>query len=153
VKKLILVVLFLSTTLLPIHTKAEFRVPASKESEQWKVELLVPEDGKDFAKGEKGKHEVYSLLVTNKGKKVYDVNLGVFRNEEGNNKMYGLAPQMESDIMDKGQTFDFRNFPVKELTEKLEFVIIWEDDPITLTNGQKASGRTFKETFTFFSEK
>jgi hypothetical protein len=148
-KKLILVVLFLSSTLLPIQTNAEFRVPDSKESEQWKVELLVPEEGKDFAQSEKRKHEVYSLLVTNKKEKVYDVYVGAFRNEQGGNQMYGLAPQMQSDIVDKGKAFSFQNFPVKAGTDKLEFVIIWEDDPITLTNGQKASGRTYKETFIF----
>jgi len=145
-KKLILAVVLLSAMLIPIQTKAEFRVPVSKETEQWKVELLPPEDGEDLAQGEKGKHEVYSLLVTNKGEIVYDVYVGVFRNEQGTKKTYGLAPQMESDIVKKGQTFSFQNFPVKSGTDELEFVIIWEDEPITLTDGHKASGRTFKET-------
>jgi hypothetical protein len=146
-KKLIMVVLFLSIVLLPIQAKAEFKVPISKETEQWKVELLESSDDK----GEKGKYEVYSLLVTNKGGKAYNVYVGAFRTESGTNRMYGLAPQMESDLMEKGQNFRFTNFPVKAETDKLEFVISWEDEPITLRDGSKADGRRYKETITFDS--
>ncbi len=148
-KKLILVVLFLSTALLPIQARAEFKVPVSKETGQWKVELLAPSNNKDLAQGDKGKYEVYSLLVTNKRGKVYNVHVGAFRDEQGTSKMSGLAPQMKSDEIVKGQTFSFENFPVKTGTNKLEFVITWNDDPIKLMDGKKVSGRPFKETVVF----
>jgi hypothetical protein len=144
-KYIIMIVLLLGSVLLPLQVRAEFEVPASKETEQWKVELSAPT--KDM--GEKGKFEVYSLLVSNKGENVHNINVGVFRNEPGTSKMYGLAPQMESDLMGKGQTLRFINFPVKTGTDILEFVITWEDEPITLRDGKKAPGRTFKETIVF----
>jgi hypothetical protein len=120
-----------------------------KETGQWKVELFGPSNDKNLAQGEKGHHDVYSLLVTNKEGKVHNVYVGAFRNEKGTAKMYGLAQQMKSDKMEKGQTFRFTNFPVKSGTSILEFVITWEDEPITLTDGKKASGRTYKESIVF----
>ncbi|MFD2445451.1 hypothetical protein ACFSO7_15910 [Bacillus sp. CGMCC 1.16607] len=73
---LIIVLLFLSVSILPLQTKAEFKVPATKETEHWKVELLVPSKDKNLAQGEKGKHEVYSLLVTNKKGLAHKVYVG-----------------------------------------------------------------------------
>jgi hypothetical protein len=151
-KRLVFIaLLFLSVSILPLQTKAEFKVPATKETEQWKVELLVSSNDKNLAQGEKGKYEVYSLLVTNKKGIAHKVYVGAFRNEQGTSLMYGLAPQMKSDKMTKGQTFRFTNFPVKAGTNKLEFVITWEDEPITFTDGKKAPGpsRTYKESIVF----
>lgn len=146
---IIMVLLFLCVSILPLQTRAEFNVPATKETEQWKVELLRPSNDKNLAQGEKGHHEVYSLLVTNKEGKVHNVFVGAFRNEKSTSKMYGLAPQMKSDKIEKGQTLRFTNFPVKAGTDILEFVITWEDEPITLKDGKKAPGRTYKESIVF----
>ena len=93
------------------------------------------------------------MLVTNKGKEVFNVEVEAFRNEPNDQKMYGLAPQMESKLMKNGDTFNFTNFPVKAGTEELEFVITWEDEPITLKDGKKAPGRKYKETILFTPEK
>ncbi|MCM3404891.1 hypothetical protein [Cytobacillus oceanisediminis] len=153
-KLLIMLLLFASVLFLPLQTKAEYQVPTLKESEHWKVELLAPSKDKKFAQGEKGKYEVYSLLVTNKNEKAQNVSVRGFRNEPGTSKMYGLAPQMESDLIKKGQTFSFKNFPVKAGTEKLEFIIMWEEEPYTYKDGTKASsGRAYKESFVFNPKK
>ena len=111
--------------------------------------MLEPSKDKHLAQREKGKYEVYSLLVTNQSKKAYNVNIGAFRNEPSNKKMFGLAPQVENEIMNAGQTFSFTNFLVKEKTEELECVVTWEDEPVTLKNGKKASGRKYKESIVF----
>ncbi|WP_338749286.1 hypothetical protein [Bacillus sp. FJAT-52991] len=144
-KKIRMLMLLLFTFMLPIDTKAEFKVPAIEETEQWKIELLEPSNDK----GEVGKFEVYSLLVTNKGKKAYNASLEVYRNEAGTNKMFGLAPQMKDDLVETNQFFSFSNFPVKVETEKLEIVLTWEDEPVQLKDGYKSSGRKYKETVIF----
>ncbi len=135
----------LFTLMLPITTNAEFKVPAIKETGQWTIELLPPV--KD--KGEAGKFEVYSLLVTNKGKKAYNASVEVYRDEAGTNKMFGLAPQMKDKLVETNQFFNFENFPVKTETEKLEIILTWEDEPVKLENGYKSSGRKYKETVIF----
>ena len=148
-KKIIIIASFLFTMILSIEAKAEFKVPVSNESQQWKIELLEPSKDESFAQGEKGKYEVYSLLMTNKGKEVYNVEVEAFRNEPSEQKMYGLDPRFEKQQMQTGDTFRFRNFAVKAGTEKLELVITWEDEPITLKDGKKAPGRNYKETILF----
>lgn len=148
-KRILQLALFLATVLFPLQTQAEFDVPVSKESDLWKVELLAPSKDKDLVQGEMGKHEVYRLVITNKGQKVYNVQVGAFRNEPGTNIMYGLAPQLENNLMVKGDTFKFMNFPVKSGTKKLEFVITWEGKPVPLQDGTKAPGRLYKETIVF----
>lgn len=148
-KSAIMLTSLLCTFFFSMHVKAEMKVPTAKETEQWRVELLEPSKDKHFAQSEKGKYEVYSLSVTNQGNKAYNVNIGAFRNEPSNKKMFGLAPQVENEIMNTGQTFSFTNFLVKEKTEELECVVTWEEGPVTLKNGKKASGRKYKETIVF----
>lgn len=140
-------ILFL--TILSAHVQADFEVPSVQATDQWKVELLEPSSNEELAQAEKGVAEVYSLLVTNKGRKAYQVEVEAFRNEEGSTKMYGLAPQMEGEIIRKGDALRFTNFPVKEKTNTIEITVTWEDKPVILKDGSKAPGRKYKETFTF----
>ncbi len=134
-KVMIIAALLFSCLFLSQEVKAEFEVPTVKETDHWKIELLEPEN--DTLKSEPGKFELYSLKVTNTEKKAYNVNLDVFRNETGSNKMYGLTPQMEGDEVKKSGTVKLMDFPIKADTEKLEIIITWEDEPV---------GRRYKET-------
>ncbi|MFS0881258.1 hypothetical protein CHH83_12175 [Bacillus sp. 7586-K] len=147
--RIIIVIAFILTMILSTEANAQFKVPETKETDHWKIELLEPSKNEALAQAKKGKYEVYSLLVTNKGNEVYNVEVEAFRNGENDNKMYGLAPQFEHPHMQAGDTLQFSNFPVKTKTEKVEFVITWEDTPITLKDGTKVFGRKFKETISF----
>ncbi len=150
-KGIIIPAFILGFAFLPIEAKAEFQVPALKETDIWKVELKAPSREKNLAQVQIDKYEVYSLLVTNKGKKVYNVHVRSFRSQPGTSKMFGLAPQMERNLMVKGDDFKFLNFPVKAQSEELEFIITWEDKPVILRDGTKAPGRAYKESFIFTS--
>ncbi|WP_121612853.1 hypothetical protein [Mesobacillus foraminis] len=150
-KGIIIPAFILSLAFLPIEPKAEFLVPALKETDIWKVELKAPSREKNLAQGQKRKYDLYSLLVTNKGKKVYNVHVQSFRSQPGTSKMFGLAPEMQRNLMVKGDDFKFLNFPVKAQSEALEFIITWEDKPMTLRNGTKAPGKKYKESFIFTS--
>ncbi|MDP4553476.1 hypothetical protein Q9251_21725 [Alkalihalobacillus macyae] len=135
-KVMIIVALLFSCLLVSHEVKAKFDVPTVKETNHWKIELLEPD--KNVLQSEPGKFELYALKVTNKENNAYNMSLDVFRNENGSNKMYGLAPQIRNKEVKKDDTFKFENLPIKADTEKLEIVITWEDEPV---------GRRYKETF------
>jgi hypothetical protein len=151
-KKVIIISWLIYTLIFSVEVKAEFKVPISKETAHWKVQLIeppkyLPKDAN--VHGKNGIFEVYKLLVTYKGETAYKVFVGAFRSETGTDKMFGLAPQLNRDILKKGEDIGFENFPVKVETEKLEIMIIWEDEPTMSANGDLLPGRKYKETILF----
>jgi hypothetical protein len=146
-KKMMILLALVTSIAFVNKVSASFPVPTVKETDHWKLELVKPPDDKNITSSEKGKFEMYGLLLLNKGEKAYNVRVEAFRKEDGTDTMLGLAPQMSSKVVNKSQGFEFVNFPVKADSNMLEIIVIWEGEPIKLENGETASGRKFKETF------
>lgn len=146
-KKIVILMAIIASTLIVDNANAEFQVPIVRETNQWKLERVNPSKEDGLIESEKGKFDVYGLYVINKGKKAYNVRVEAFRNVKGTKTMFGLAPQMMDDELETSKELQFLNFPINANSDMLEIVITWEDEPQKLKNGEKFSGRKYKETF------
>lgn len=148
-KKFTFIVICLATLMFANSVYAEFKVPIVENKDEWKVQLLEYSSERGLAQPIKGENELYTLKVENTGSKpAYNTHIRVFNQEKDSDKFIGLAPQMFGKKMNQGESFVFQNFPIKTGITNLEILIIWEEEPITMTDGHKANGRTFMEKIT-----
>jgi hypothetical protein len=130
-----------------------FRVPITKETGQWKVVLGdVEKYESKMAKPKKGVYDMYSLNVTNIGKRVYNVKIEGFRNEPNSVTKHGLfkleVPKELRDVKDvskyeHGHEFLQNNFPVSVNANEIEVVITWKED---------SKGRDYQQVFKFIKK-
>jgi hypothetical protein len=124
-----------------------FKVPITKETGQWMVVLGdVEKYEPKMAKPKKGVYNMYSLNITNIGKRVYNVKIEGFRDEPNSGTKHGLFKvEVPKDLKEvskseHGHVFIQNNFPVSVNANEIEVVITWKEN---------SQGRDYQQTIKF----
>lgn len=137
--------LFLITSnSLPVHANSVKDLPTSKTSDHWKV--VIGERKIDNIKPNE-RTNIYSVRVENIGKKAYDIQVEVYRDEPNTKTMYWLTTD---DIPSTRNFYEHQNLPLSTKAKTIEVVVTWRDKQYEeMRNGQKYPARKFKQTFKF----
>ncbi|QWJ09309.1 hypothetical protein [Bacillus mycoides] len=128
-KKIIISQLFMSILTFFIVVQANAEIPSIQEANDWKVEIENPSSNPRLVKAEKNKTNVYSMTVTNKGSKVHNVKVLIFRNDPKEQMKYGLIPEVKQDVLTHKGMVKFSNIPIDIKAKDLEVSIVWEKSP------------------------
>ena len=141
-----------SVSITDAESNQPFKIPSTKQSDQWKVELgEVIYNSKMGGPPKKGDNfEMYSLVITNIGKEVYNVEFETYRAEPNSETKFGLSLEDEKKgVFKEDRHVSFANLPIYVKANELEVVVSWHDKPVTLKDSTVDEGREYKQIFTF----
>ncbi|PJN90683.1 hypothetical protein [Bacillus sp. mrc49] len=124
-----------------------FKTPIVKQSHQWKIEI---KKGEETGEGTNNNVERYTVVITNIGEDLDEVEFNTYRNEPNTETKYGLSlNDFQHEKFKQGQVFEFQNFPMSVKANELEFELSWHGKP----HSKGVHGRKYKETFIFTATK
>lgn len=128
------------------------KLPISKASDRWKVEIKKPAKKSGLVTSKKDVFDTYGFEVKDIGKDAYNVTVEMFRNEPKSQTKYELFTFKKDHVFSKEIAFNHANFPISVQSNELEVIVTWQEKPSrTLENGQKdcTAERKYKQTFVF----
>ena len=135
--------LLLCTPLNPLALTFE-KLPVSKASQQWKVEIGEADKQSGNVQGDTKEYKEYSLDIKNIGDKSIELErIEVYRNEPNSNTKFELLTD-ERDDLKTVQSLHHGNIPVSLNANRLEVIITWSKKVEQLKPNRK-----YQETFVF----
>lgn len=137
-----------------IQTNPSFKVPVSKNTEQWSVTMgEAIYNHSNLLKAQPGEFEMYSFLFKNNGTTFDNVTIDIYRNEPNSPTKFELLSHSFKMVKGVPNEYQINNLPVPIESTEIEVVISWNDKNTIDKDGEtKLEDRKCKQSFVFIRD-